>query len=193
MNREYLLTPVIKMNDGQELKSFRMYYLFVIAGFFGLLPTLILCTRNCLWLGAKKVTIILIIALSILLLIIKFSILGSYYTANSQQLKESYNAKADNYIQDLKNKSNADKPIEEENENPISIKWENYKSNFLVIEKLYSFLLLGVTYLLYRGNYKIVVHLTGNLQPLFKWAGIGIVAYFLFEIAVSKLFYGGFL
>jgi len=191
MDKEYLLTPVVEMNDGEELKSFKLYYLFVIAVFFGLLPTLILCVRNCLWLGAKKITIILIIALSILLLIIKFSILGSYFNANSQELKESYKANGESYIQDIKNKSNTDKSTDEENKNPIFLKWENYKSNFLVIEKLYSFLLLGVTYLLYRGNYKIVLHLTGNMQPIFKWAGICIIVYFLFEIGVSKLFYGG--
>lgn len=191
MNKEYLLTPVIETNDGEEFKSFRMYYLVIIAFFFGLIPTVILCIRNCLWLGAKKITIILIIAVSILFLIIKFSVLGTYYNENSQQLKESSIASSDSYVQDIKNKNTKEKITDKENSNPILTAWESYKDRLLIIEKIFSLLLLGVTYFIYKGNYKIVFRLTGNVQPLLKWAIICIAIYYFFEIVMANLFFGG--
>jgi hypothetical protein len=191
MNKEYLLTPVIETNDGEELKSFRMYYLVIFAFFFGLIPTVILCVRNCLWLGAKKITVILIIALSTLFLIIKFTVLGTYYSENSQQLKASHIASSDNYVKNIKNKNNTEKITEKENSDPVLTNWESYKDNLLIIEKIFSLLLLGITYLIYKGNYKIVLRLTGNIQPLLKWAVICIVIYYLFQIVMANLIFGG--
>ena len=87
----------------------RMYYLFVIAFFFGLLPVLALCIRNCLWLRVKSTAIILMIALSLLFLTAQYLFLGSYYRANIDDLKRLDNSGSKSFSQQLLDKSSKNK------------------------------------------------------------------------------------
>ncbi|MEL7566821.1 MAG: hypothetical protein AAGU27_18335 [Dehalobacterium sp.] len=77
MNHEYLLKPVIDIKDGDELRSFRLFYLFIIAFLFGLIPALILSVRNSFWVN-KKLIVILVVS-SIALLIVHYTYFGFYY------------------------------------------------------------------------------------------------------------------
>lgn len=193
MNKEYLLKPVVEINDGDELKSFRIYNLFLVAFFFGLLPTLILCIRNCFWLRIKKPVIFVLTLLSILVLLAKYLILGSFYSANLEQLKGINPPETKSYSQSLSEKDSNDKTTKVGQKSPVISKWEQLKSNVITFERMYALLLLGAAYFLFRRKYKIVTRLIGNLQPLFKWAMVCVITSALLERVLSSLFFGGIL
>ena len=159
MNKEYLLTPIIEVQDGNVLKSFQVRYMFIIAFLFGLLPTLVLCIRNCLWLRVNRVAIALMLFVSILVLIIKLFVLGFYYNANIEQLNEIKNIQTQNYSQEILEKSRNANSSKKTETSPVILGWDNLKSNVIMFERIYSLLLLFVAYQLCENNYKIVLYL----------------------------------
>jgi len=191
MNKEYLLTPVIEVQDGNELKSFQVRYIFIIAFLFGLLPTLVLCIRNCLWLRVERKVIILMFVISILVLVSKFLVLGFYYHTNIEQFANIRNVPMQSNSQEILENSQNANLSEETNQSQEISSWDIFKSNVSMFERIYSLLLLFTAYQLFRSNYRVVLHLTGSLQPMFKWALISIIAAVLFESLMSQLFFGG--
>jgi uncharacterized protein YneF (UPF0154 family) len=195
MNTEYLLTPVIDLDDGDELKSFRIYYLFLIAFFFGLLSVIVPGVRNCLWLRAKKTVWQMFIILSVLALIGKYAILGSYYYAHSDQIKKNPNLERKSISRQLPssvtNNASEEKADAPAVKNPVAEGWESLKDNMRIYEKVVSILLLLFIYFAVRKNYNLVVHLTGSIQPLLKWGAGSVVGAVLLEMLIGQILFGG--
>ncbi len=131
------------------------------------------------------------LVVSILALIIKFFVLGLYYDANIEQLNEIKNIQIHNYSQEILKKSQNANSSKKTETNPVISGWDNLKSKVIMFERIYSLLLLFVAYQLYKNNYKIILYLTGNLQPMSKWAIFSIIAAVLFENLLSQLLFGG--
>jgi len=185
MDQEYLLTPVIKVQDGEELKSYRLYYIFVVALLGGIIPSLILCVRNCLWLRAKKTALILAVV-SLGLLMAKYQVLGDYYHAHSAELKEFFH-----YVQQAEQRQAEPEGTIDENLKETVLKWAQGQKIFAALEKLWAILMVLVVYLVCKNNYQVVLHLTGNIQPVLGWAIGTILFMIVFENTVSTLFFGG--
>ncbi|MCP4152841.1 MAG: hypothetical protein GY757_34230 [bacterium] len=76
MNNE-LFEPSIP-DDHKPSKSYNISYLFYSAFFGGLIPTMVLCSRNAAWLYIKEKTIHKLIAAGIILLVFKIFLMGYF-------------------------------------------------------------------------------------------------------------------
>jgi hypothetical protein len=185
MDQKYLFTPVIKVQDGEELKSYRLYYLFVVALLGGIIPSLILCVKNCFWLRAKKAALILAVV-SLGLLIAKYQVLGDYYHAHSTVLKDFFHY----YRQTEQLQAKPEGIINEQIMQTVT-KYVQGQKIFAALEKLWAILMVLVVYLVCKNNYQVVLHLNGNIQPILGWAIGTILLALVFENAISNLFFGG--
>lgn len=193
MDNELLLKPVIEIDDGEELKSFRMYYLFAFAFIFGLLPALVLCVRNCIWLRLKTSVIISLIAFSILSLAVQYYLLGTFFNENITQLVKQSDLRENTNIQQLLDNKKDVKTSQNADMNPAELRWKDLKSNIRLSDKGCSLILLGAAYFLTKRKYKVVVNLSGTIQPMLKWGIACVIAASILEKIISGVFFGGLL
>ena len=79
----------------------------------------------------------------------------------------------------------------DENLKETVLKWAQGQKIFAALEKLWAILMVLVVYLVCKNNYQVVLHLTGNIQPVLGWAIGTILFMIVFENTVSTLFFGG--
>lgn len=193
MEQEYLLKPVIEVEDGDELKAFAPYYLFLVAFFFGLLPAVFLSVKNCLWLRVSRKIILLILVLSSIAFAGKFIYLGIYYSANHEQLRgtETREAERKSAPQRLKEAIDKNKEEQKVEASPEMTEWESRKDAARMFDRVFGMTMALMAFFIYRSSYRVAKNLTGGIRPMFKW-GVGIVvASALLELMISQIFFGG--
>ena len=188
MEKAYLMTPVIEIEDGDIIKGFKMLPLIIIAVIFGLVPTTMLCIINCYWLRVKKPIIVLIICLTASILVGKYLVLYNYYNMNIDIITEYQTNSESNYS----NVSAAEiLDSESEYSNSIIERWDKLKFWTSFADRALAVLLAFCAYLIYKINYKIVLNLTETVVPIFGWASGCIFVYILACIKFSEYFFGG--